>query len=235
MRIKKIYENWSKDFVTDFTDNGFDVDVNEYTINGQYKGKFVVTQVSRWFDDMLGKIDTEYNIMRTKTFFNSVTGNANFEVVVAPPTSGNSIEFMLDGVKHEFYIKYVRCFGDGSSSLASDRRTNREMGLSFVGNRGDGDSGTIYISVVESPVRKTKKIRFGYNNRTKNVLVSKDEVVKLLELITSDKLELTDYYGERMYKYSELPNEDLIIRKFDGGMTKQKFDLHIDAIKSLVK
>ena len=37
MRIKKIYENWSRDFVTDFTDNGFDVDVNEYTINGQYK------------------------------------------------------------------------------------------------------------------------------------------------------------------------------------------------------
>ena len=26
-----MFENWSKDFVTDFTDNGFDVDVNEYT------------------------------------------------------------------------------------------------------------------------------------------------------------------------------------------------------------
>ena len=221
MKIR-MFENWSQDFVTDFTDNGFDVDVNEYTINGQYKGKFVVTQVSRWFDDMLGKIDTEYNIMRTKTFFNSVTGNANFEVVVAPPTSGNSTEFMLDGVKHEFYIKYVRCFGNGP-----------EMGLVFVGNRGDGDSGTIYISVVESPVKKTKKIRFGYNNRTKNVLVSKDEVVKLLELIISDKLEVGDY-GERK-KYSELTNEDLIIRKFDGGMTKQKFDLHIDAIKSVVR
>ena len=221
MKIR-MFENWSQDFVTDFTDNGFDVDVNEYTINGQYKGKFVVTQVSRWFDDMLGKIDTEYNIMRTKTFFNSITGNANFEVVVAPPTSGNSIDFMLDGVKHEFYIKYVRCFGSGS-----------EIGLAFVGNRGDGDSGTIYISVLESPVRKTKKIRFGYNNRTKNVLVSKDEVVKLLELITSDKLEVGDY-GERK-KYSELTNEDLIIRKFDGGMTKQKFDLHIDVIKSVVR
>lgn len=221
MKIR-MFENWSQDFVTDFTDNGFDVDVNEYTINGQYKGKFVVTQVSRWFDDMLGKIDTEYNIMRTKTFFNSVTGNANFEVAVAPPTSGNSIEFMLDGVKHEFYIKYVRCFGSGS-----------EIGLAFVGNRGDGDSGTIYISVLESPVRKTKKIRFGYNNRTKNVLVSMDVVGKLLELITSDKLEVGDY-GERM-KYSELTNEELIIRKFDGGMTKQKFDLHIDAIKSVVR
>ena len=218
MKIR-MFENWSKDFVTDFTDNGFDVDVNEYTINGQYKGKFVVTQVSRWFDDMLGKIDTEYNIMRTKTFFNSITGNANFEVVVAPPTSGNSIDFMLDGVKHEFYIKYVRCwgsrFGNGS-----------EIGLAFVGNRGDGDFGTIYISVVESPVRKTKKIRFGYNNRAKNVLVSMDEVVKLLELITSDKLEVRDY-GERTYKYSELPN--------DKKSEKQKFDLHIDAIKSVVR
>lgn len=224
MKIR-MFENWSQDFVTDFTDNGFDVDVNEYTINGQYKGKFVVTQVSRWFDDMLGKIDTEYNIMRTKTFFNSVTGNANFEVVVAPPTSGNSIEFMLDGVKHEFYIKYVRCFGNGASSLWPNSRTNREMGLAFVGNRGDGDFGTIYISVIESPVRKTKKIRFGYNNRTKNVLVSMDVVGKLLELITSDKLEVGDY-GERK-KYSELTN--------DGGMTKQKFDLHIDAIKSVVR
>ena len=206
-------ENWSQDFVTDFTDNGFDVDVNGYAINGQYKGKFVVTQVSRWFDDMLGKIDTEYNIMRAKTFFNSITGNANFEVVVAPPTSGNSIEFMLDGVKHEFYVKYVRCFG------------TYEMGLSFVGNRGDGDSGTIYISVVESPVRKTKKIRFGYNNRTKNVIVSMDEVGKLLDLITSDKLEINDYYGERKYKYSELPNDS----------EKQKFNQHMGTIKSMVK
>lgn len=223
MKIR-MFENWSRDFVTDFTDNGFDVDVNEYTINGQYKGKFVVTQVSRWFDDMLGKIDTEYNIMRTKTFFNSITGNANFEVVVAPPTSGNSIEFMLDGVKHEFYIKYVRCWGSAP-----------EMGLSFVGNRGDGDSGTIYISVVESPVRKTKKIRFGYNNRTKNVLVSMDGVSKLLELIASDKLEVTDYYGETKYKYSEMPND----KKFTGGSLvlseKQKLDLHIDAIKSVVR
>jgi hypothetical protein len=218
MRIKRINENWSQDFVTDFTDNGFDVDVNGYAINGQYKGKFVVTQVSRWFDDMLGKIDTEYNIMRTKTFFNSITGNANFEVVVAPPTSGSSIEFMLDGVKHEFYIKYVRCFGTYD-------KTRSEMGLSFLGNRGDGDSGTIYISVVESPVRKTKKIRFGYNNRTKNVFVSMDEVGKLLDLITSDKLEINYNYGERKYKYSELPNDS----------EKQKFDQHMGAIKSIFK
>lgn len=214
MRIKKIYENWSKDFVTDFTDNGFDVDVNEYTINGQYKGKFVVTQVSRWFDDMLGKIDTEYNIMRTKTFFNSITGNANFEVVVAPPMDGNSIEFMLDGVKHEFYIKYISYWGSGS-----------EKGLSVVGNRGDGDSGTIYISVVESPVRKTKKIRFGYNNRTKNVLVSMDQMSKLLELITSDKLLIGYLHRDSKYKYSDLPDDRV----------SQNFNLYIDVIKSLVK
>jgi hypothetical protein len=94
-----------------------------------------------------------------------------------------------------------------------------------VGNRGDGDSGTIYISVVESPVRKTKKIRFGYNNRTKNVIVSMDEVGKLLDLITSDKLEINDYYGERKYKYSELPNDS----------EKQKFNQHMGAIKSMVK
>ena len=51
-------ENWSQDFVTDFTDNGFDVDVNGYAINGQYKGKFVVTQVpeKQKFDQHMGAI-----------------------------------------------------------------------------------------------------------------------------------------------------------------------------------
>jgi hypothetical protein len=62
-----------------------------------------------------------------------------------------------------------------------------------------------------------------------------DEVSKLLELITSDKLEVTDYYVERKYKYSEIPND----KKFTGGSLvlseKQKFDLHIDAIKSVVR
>jgi hypothetical protein len=61
-------ENWSKDFATDFTDNGFDVEENGSIVTGQYRGKFVVTQFSRWFDDMLHKIETEHKILRSKTF-----------------------------------------------------------------------------------------------------------------------------------------------------------------------
>lgn len=211
-----MYENWSRDFVTDFTDNGFDVSEEGETIKGKYNGKFVITGISRWFDDMLAKIETEHKIVKVKTFFNSITGNANFEVVVAPvpPMDGNSIEFMLDGVNHEFYIKYVSYWGSGS-----------EKGLSVVGNRGDGDSGKIYISVVESPVRKTKKIRFGYNNRTKNVLVSMDQVSKLLELIISDKIIIGYLHRDSKYKYSDLPDDRV----------SQNFNLYIDAIKSLVK
>lgn len=127
-----MYENWSRDFVTDFTDNGFDVSEEGETIKGKYNGKFVITGISRWFDDMLAKIETEHKIVKAKSFF---------------------------------------------------------------------------------------------NNRTKNVLVSMDQVSKLLELIISDKIIIGYLHRDSKYKYSDLPDDRV----------SQNFNLYIDAIKSLVK
>lgn len=209
MRIK-MYENWSRDFVTDFTDNGFDVSEEGETIKGKYNGKFVITGISRWFDDMLAKIETEHKIVKAKTFFNSITGNANFEVSIMPNVSENSIIFLLDGEEYKFNIDYV-----GYSPYNSN--------LGIYGVREDGDRGYININITESKVRKTKSMKFGYNHRTNGVFVSDEQISKLIDLITSDKIMTKHVYSETTILYSDM-----------SEVSKKIIDKNIFIIKDLI-
>ncbi len=82
--LKRINEDWSNDYTYDFTDAGFEVEENGLILTGKYKGQFVMTQLNDWFAEMTAKMSDDHEVARTKTYFNQVTGNANFEVEITP-------------------------------------------------------------------------------------------------------------------------------------------------------
>lgn len=163
-------ENWSKDFATDFTDNGFDVEENGSIVTGQYRGKFVVTQFSRWFDDMLHKIETEHKILRSKTFFNSVTGNASFEVEI-DNTSSFYVDVSVNGKKIEYYPTLL---------------------VSYYIFKSSGDCSIYLDGRLESGQRKTLGIRLAggvvissLGVKERGVVVDKSEIRKIYDQVLS--------------------------------------------------
>ena len=166
-------ENWSKDFATDFTDNGFDVEENGSIVTGQYRGKFVVTQFSRWFDDMLHKIETEHKILRSKTFFNSVTGNASFEVEI-DNTSSFYVEVSVNGKKIEYYptllVSYYIFKSSGDCSIYLD------------GRLGSGQRKTLGIRLAGGVVSSSLGVK------ERGVVVDKSEIRKIYDQVLSGGL-----------------------------------------------
>ena len=148
--LKKINEDWSDDYVYDFKDNGFDVEENGLVLKGQYKGQFVLTQVSSWFEEMLGQMGEEHKVLRTKTYFNELTGNASFEVEIKQHTiEGDSIEVSVGREMVKYFPKEV-------IALYVSRLDNSEIYLGNLTIEGALESG------------QKKSLKLGrYRNRVK--------------------------------------------------------------------
>ena len=146
--LKKINEDWSDDYVYDFKDNGFDVEENGLVLKGQYKGQFVLTQVSSWFEEMLGQMGEEHKVLRTKTYFNELTGNASFEVEIKQQIiAGDSIEVSVGREMVKYFPKEV-------IALYVSRLDNSEIYLGNLTMEGVLESG------------QKKSLRLGrYRNR----------------------------------------------------------------------
>ena len=196
-RIKKINEDWSSDYTYDFTDHGFEVEENGNLLTGKYKGQFVHSDISSWFEEMLAKLSDEQKVVRSKTYFNELTGNASFEVEIKPALGEHSIEVEMDGTKHKFYLGKITRFNwndtTGGFYVTGNLESGQEKDL-WIGKSLRGRSGA------------TKSV-FHLGNRTRGISVSKEDVKKVLDLIDSDDLLLRIYnnhLGNRYLKYSEL-------------------------------
>ena len=196
-RIKKINEDWSNDYTYDFTDHGFEVEENGNLLTGKYKGQFVHSDISSWFEEMLAKLSDEQKVVRSKTYFNELTGNASFEVEIKPALGEHSIEVEMDGTKHKFYLGKITRFNwndtTGGFYVTGNLESGQEKDL-WIGKSLRGRSGA------------TKSV-FHLGNRTRGISVSKEDVKKVLDLIDSDDLLLRIYnnhLGNRYLKYSEL-------------------------------
>ena len=196
-RIKKINEDWSNDYTYDFTDHGFEVEENGNLLTGKYKGQFIHSDISSWFEEMLAKLGDEQKVVRSKTYFNELTGNASFEVEIKPTLGEHSIEVEMDGTKHKFYLGKITRFNwndtTGGFYVTGNLESGQEKDL-WIGKSLRGRSGA------------TKSV-FHLGNRTRGISVSKEDVKKVLDLIDSDDLLLRIYnnnLGNRYLKYSEL-------------------------------
>jgi hypothetical protein len=151
--LKRINEDWSDDYVYDFKDNGFDVEENGLVLKGQYKGKFLITQVSSWFEEMLAQMGEEHKVLRTKTYFNELTGNASFEVEIKPALGEHSIEVEDNGAKYKFYLGVIRNFYWYSKNEVLGGIANG--GLSIQGHLENGQERLLWIGKKE----KLKKLQ----------------------------------------------------------------------------
>ena len=195
--LKKLNEDWSNDYTYDFTDHGFEVEENGNLLTGKYKGQFVHSDISSWFEEMLAKLSDEKKVVRSKTYFNELTGNASFEVEIKPTLGEHSIEVEMDGTKHKFYLGKITRFNwndtTGGFYVTGNLESGQEKDL-WIGKSLRGRSGA------------TKSV-FHLGNRTRGISVSKEDVKKVLDLIDSDDLLLRIYnnhLGNRYLKYSEL-------------------------------
>lgn len=199
-RIKKINEDWSNDYTYDFTDHGFEVAENGNLLTGKYKGQFVHSDISSWFEEMLAKLSDEQKVVRSKTYFNELTGNASFEVEIKPALGEHSIEVEMDGAKHKFYLGIITSFNwngpTGGFYVKGNLESGQERAL-WIGKSLRGRSGA------------TKSV-FHLGNRTRGISVSKEDIKKVLDLIDSDRLPLVIHtrIGSNNLKYSELDMVD---------------------------
>ena len=199
-RIKKINEDWSSDYTYDFTDHGYEVEENGNLLTGKYKGQFVHSDISSWFEEMLAKLSDEQKVLRSKTYFNELTGNASFEVEIKPALGEHPIEVEMDGAKHRFYPAAVTSFN-----------WNDPTGGFYVkGNLESGKEQNLWIGKsLRGRSRSTKSV-FHLGNRTRGISVSKEDIKKVLDLIDSDRLPLVIHtrIGSNNLKYSELDMVD---------------------------
>lgn len=173
--IKKINEGWSDDYVTDFTDHGFQVVENPSEIRGVYKGVFVTTVVNDWFAEMVDKMTIEYKVLRTKTFFNSITGTANFEVeVTKPDVDSVNITVGRDIVK--YIPSKVNSF---NLSRDSTRINNR---IWFDGRLESGQKKQFGIHI------NNRVVSFSLGTRGSGINIDKENLEKLFSLIDSGQV-----------------------------------------------
>lgn len=105
----KLFESWSEDYTYGFTDKGFEVKEEGQTIFGKYKGKFVMTELTDEFTEMISKLSDNYYILKSQTYFNQTTGGASFNVTVSDKFIENTefISFRMDAGNLEFYPNKV--------------------------------------------------------------------------------------------------------------------------------
>ena len=219
--LKRINEDWSDDYVYDFKDNGFDVEENGLVLKGQYKGQFVHTQVSSWFEEMLAQMGEEHKVLRTKTHFNELTGNASFEVEIKPALGEHSIEVEDNGAKYKFYLGVIRNFYWYSKNEVLGGIANG--GLSIQGHLENGQERLLWIGKKETKsgqvsimknvfsiggIKRVNGIIISTGNTiTRGISVSEEDVKKIFDLVYSDKLVSLLIFGNPATKsvYSEMP------------------------------
>lgn len=199
--LKKINEDWSDDYVYDFKDNGFDVEEDGLVLKGQYKGQFVLTQVSSWFEEMLGQMGEEHKVLRTKTYFNELTGNASFEVEIKQNTiEGDSIEVSVgrETVKYfpkEFIALYVSHL-DSSEIYLGD--------MTIEGALESGQKKTLRLGRHRNRIKQTVESEFALGSRGRGISLDKENIEKIFDMIENNRLPIK-YFGKIFY--SDLPEE----------------------------
>ena len=188
-RIKKINEDWSNDYTYDFTDHGFEVEENGNLLTGKYKGPFVMTQLNDWFAEMTAKMSDDHDVARTKTYFNQVTGNANFEVEIAPGRNF-SIEVQVGNETVEYFPSHIY-----SGSLF-DSRVNPSICLGSIWFKGSFKNGQKKeLGIIREHLRDSvgnqiedTKLKISLGSRGRGISISREELSKLFDKIFSNDL-----------------------------------------------
>ena len=209
-RIKKINEDWSNDYTYDFTDAGFEVEENGLILTGKYKGQFLMTQLNDWFAEMTAKMSDDHDVARTKTYFNQVTGNANFEVEIAPGRNF-SIEVQVGNETVEYFPLHIY------SNNLFDSRINPSKCIGSIWFKGSFKNGQKKeLGIHREHLRdragnqiEDTKLQINLGSRGRGISISKEELSKLFDKIFSNDLKFVRNITSIESKaFSELSQND---------------------------
>lgn len=207
--LKRINEGWSDDYVTDFSDSGFTIEETPSNIKGSIsKGKFLVTDLNNWFTEMTDKLSDNYKVLSAKTFFNEVTGNANFEVVVAE-TGLESVTINVDGTDVEFIPKTILYISH--YTYENHHRTPLQSGsISIKGKLSTGLNKTLSISIKWKV--GFEEISFSLSNKSRGVNITKENIEKIFTLFDSGQIEFSSELTSDVYSSRRALEHLVIIR-----------------------
>jgi hypothetical protein len=211
--LKKLNEDWSNDYTYDFTDAGFEVEENGLILTGKYKGQFLMTQVNDWFAEMTAKMSDDHDVARTKTYFNQVTGNANFEVEIAPGRNF-SIEVQVGNETVEYFPLSIY------SNNLFDSRVNPSKCVGSIWFKGSFKNGQKKeLGIHREHLRDRSgnqiedlKLQINLGSRGRGISISKEELSKLFDKIFSNELKFVDIESKTFTELSQ--NEQERMRRF---------------------
>jgi hypothetical protein len=195
MKFLKLFESWHEEYSYNFSDRGFElqssVDTNKL-LSGKYKGKYILTDLNDDFIEMVLRMSDYYEILRTKTYFNSTTGNASFEVEVSDKMSVDKfIEVdTKDGKVKWFPIKVILISTGGTRFYGYDPM------IRFSGRLESGSSKSLLI------IKKNNKLEFHLEGLiSKKPKIDNENLLSLFNMIDEGHVE-NDYID----KYEEIKN-----------------------------
>lgn len=205
MKFIKLFESWHGDYSYNFSDRGFELKSSENIqdtskmIEGKYKGKYILTDLNDDFIEMVLRMSDYYEILRTKTYFNSTTGNASFEVEVSDKMSFNKfIEVNTkDGKVKWFPIKVTLISTSLSKISLRGSFVNTIARIRFSGRLESGSSRS--LSIIK---KDNNKLEFSLDGFvSKKPKIDNENLLKLFNMIDDGHVEI-DYVD----KYDELKN-----------------------------
>jgi hypothetical protein len=184
--LKRIDESWSADYTYDFTDNGFEVEETGNTIKGKYKGKFLITQVSSWFAEMVAKMESDHRILNAKTYNNEVTGNASFEVEIAEEVN-DAIEVAVGTEKVKFFpistthITQMLFSSTGTIEIIGALENGQKKLLRIY--------RSMPIGSTKADAQKSKATNgFSFGSRSRGISVDNENIKKIFDIIEAGQI-----------------------------------------------
>ena len=172
-----------------------------------------MTQLNDWFAEMTAKMSDDHDVARTKTYFNQVTGNANFEVEIAPGRNF-SIEVQVGNETVEYFPLSIY------SNNLFDSRFNPSKCVGSIWFKGSFKNGQKKeLGIHREHLRDRSgnqiedlKLQINLGSRGRGISISKEELSKLFDNIFSNELK---FVGVESKTFSELSqNEQERMRRF---------------------
>ncbi len=194
MKYLKFFEGWSDQYLLDFTDEEkFTIEEDGKKVKGEYRGPFDTVDMTNLFADAVSKISSDYKILKAQSFFNQVTGNAKFEIEVQN-YEGEFIEIDTPEGKVKWIPeKIVQLWSNIRERICHyfhiegrlENGTKKTVYFDFytVVNDRDGDEQHIRPRTLDDI-----KMKVTIGNKYRGVSIDKENVSKLLEMITENKL-----------------------------------------------
>ncbi len=194
MKYLKLFEGWSDQYLLDFSDEEkFTIEEDDKKVKGEYRGPFDTVDMTNAFADAVSKISSDYKILKAQSFFNQVTGNAKFEIEVQ--------NYESEFIEIDTPAGKVKWTPERISNIWSNIRERVCHYLHIEGRLENGTKKTVYFNFYnvvndrdgdEQHIRPRTlddiKMKVTIGNKYRGVSIDKENVSKLLEMITENKL-----------------------------------------------